>query len=241
MIKLKNKIIFAIPTLFDRPKLAFEAVQCLYDQCEKNNLDYKIVLVCNTKNEIFDSWDTGDDKVIKMISNSEYGIAKALNMVVNEIVDEDYFVFIHDDMFINDENWINNFIKIYQNKDLSCGVLGIRGHSTRNIYCKPVLGNFSYKMEELLWTDGIMFFSTKLIDKIGIFDESYFGDCESQDFCYRAKDNGYNNYMIYIDARHECIGFDKKDGGRSELMKKVNMSRNLFNSKWGEWEDKIKL
>ena len=128
---IKNKIVFAIPTLFTRPELVFECVQHLYNQCEKHNIDYKIVLVSNTKNEIFDSWDTGDDKVIKMTSNSQYGISKALNMVIDKIENEDYFVFIHDDMFILDDNWIEKFIDIYNTKELKCGILGVRPHSHR--------------------------------------------------------------------------------------------------------------
>ena len=122
---MNRKIIFAIPTLFTRPELVFECVQHLYNQCENSNLDYKIVLVSNTKNELFDSWDPGDDSIVKMTSNSQYGISKALNMVIDQITDEDYFVFIHDDMFIFDDEWLHKFIEIYETEHLKSGILGV--------------------------------------------------------------------------------------------------------------------
>ena len=233
-----NKIIFTIPTLFTRPELVFECVQHLYNQCEKSNLDYKIVLISNTNDENFNSWETGDENVIKMVSDSQYGISKALNMVIDTISDEDYFVFIHDDMFILDDDWIQKFIDIYNTEDLKCGVLGVRPHSHREKYCVPVKNNVHYQMDELLWTDGVMFMSTDIFNEVGIFDESYFGDRECQDFSYKVFDVGYKNYMIYVNRDHRSIPFDHKVGGDVDNFKdKVQKSYEIYNEKWANWEN----
>ena len=236
---MDKKIIFAIPTLFNRPELVFECVQHLYNQCEKSNLEYKIVLVSNTKNEIFDDWETGDDKVAKMTSNVPYGISSAVNMVIDKITDEDYFVFIHDDMFIFDDEWIEKFIEIYETEHLKSGVLGVRPHSHREKYCIPVKDNVHYKMDELLWTDGVMFMSTDIFSKVGKFDESYFGDRECQDFGYKVLDAGYKNYMIYVNREHRSVPFDfKADGDPLEFKRKVEESHKIYSDLWAEWESK---
>ena len=235
---MNKKIIFAIPTLFNRPELVFECLQHLYNQCEKSGLDYRIVLVSNTKNETFDEWEIGDDSVTKITSNVPYGISSALNMVIDKITDEDYFVFIHDDMFIHDDNWLQKFIDIYETENLKSGILGVRPHSHREKYCIPVQNNVHYKMDELLWTDGVMFMSTDMFGKVGKFDESYFGDRECQDFGYKVLEAGYKNYMIYVDREHKSVPFDFKADNPLEFKKKVDESHRIYSELWTEWETK---
>jgi hypothetical protein len=86
-----------------------------------------------------------------------------------------------------------------------------------------------------------MFFSTKLFDEVGVFDESYFGDCESQDFCYKVKKAGYKNYRAHINQTHEALGFGNKVSmaQQQEFLQKVVQSRNLLHSRWDEWQDDV--
>ena len=81
----------------------------------------------------------------------------------------------------------------------------------------------------------------KLFDEVGVFDESYFGDCESQDFCYKVKKAGYKNYRAHINQTHEALGFDQKVSmaQQQEFSQKVVQSRNLLHSRWDEWQDEV--
>ena len=71
-----------------------------------------------------------------------------------------------------------------------------------------------------------------------VFDESYFGDRECQDFSYKVFDVGYKNYMIYVNRDHRSIPFDHKVGGDVDNFKdKVQKSYEIYNEKWANWEN----
>ena len=236
-----DKVLFCIPTLFKNPEKTIRCVQQLLNQCEKNNIEYKIFVVSNIEDASFSSWDTGVEEVEKVVSGLEYSIAKALNVTIDKY-DADFFVFIQDDMLVNDDKWIENFIKIYKNKDLNCGVLGLTSRWGADYYRSVITSDLPYRLEELLWSDGVMFFSTKLLDSVGKFDERYFGDKESQDFCYRALQAGYINYRVNTDlCTHDSTPFNKKvnESKREEFIQKVTETRKLFNSKWQKWEQEM--
>ena len=199
---MRKKVTFAVPTIFNRPQMVFEAVQKLYNQCEMNDIDYVIYVICNTDDDNFSALDTGTSKVQKIISNSKFNISVALNKAITYMDDSEYFIFIHDDMFVHDDYWINKFIQIYETEELKCGALGVRPHSTGEKYCKPVNLDLPYKVTELLWSDGIIFTSKKIFDECGTFDEIYFADREQQDFNYRLMEHGYKNYMVHVDKTH---------------------------------------
>tara|TARA_Y100000034_G_scaffold134650_1_gene203716 strand:- start:77 stop:802 length:726 start_codon:yes stop_codon:yes gene_type:complete len=236
-----NKVLFCLPTLFNRPEKTVRCTQNLLNQCEKNNIEYQIFVVSNVENEMFSQWDPGVPTVTKLVSGLQYNISKALNITIDKY-ESDYFAFLHDDMFIHDEKWIDNCIKLYENEDLNCGVIGCKPHTTDGVYKKPVDGDFVYQLDDVLWADGVMFFSTKLFDEVGTFDESYFGDRESQDFCYKVKKEGYINYRAYINLTHESVIFGNKANGTKEEHKfnqKVIQAGNLLHSRWDEWQDEV--
>tara|TARA_R100001129_G_scaffold9603_1_gene6617 strand:+ start:189 stop:911 length:723 start_codon:yes stop_codon:yes gene_type:complete len=235
-----NKVLFCLPTLFNRPERTIRCAQNLLNQCEKNNIEYQIFVVSNVENELFTEWDSGVSEVKKLVSGLQYSISKALNVTLDKY-DSDYFVFLQDDMFFHDDNWIDNCIQLYENKSLNCGVIGSKPHTTDKLYCKPLEDSYVYQLDDVLWADGVMFFSTKLFDEVGVFDESYFGDCESQDFCYKVKKAGYKNYRAHINQTHEALGFDQKVSmaQQQEFSQKVVQSRNLLHSRWDEWQDEV--
>tara|TARA_B100000287_G_scaffold342571_1_gene329316 strand:+ start:7440 stop:8183 length:744 start_codon:yes stop_codon:yes gene_type:complete len=235
-----SKIIFAVPTLFNRPQMVFEAVQKLYEQAELSGIDYVIYLVCNTEDENFMNWETGIEKVKKIVSNVQFNISVALNKVVDKMGDNDYFCFIHDDMFIHDDKWLSKFIEIFENDKLNCGALGVRPHSTGEKYCKPVNLDLPYKVSELLWSDGVIFTHKKIFNQCGKFDEIYFADREQQDFNYKLMENGYKNYMVHVDKTHLPLTFqDSKGVEEKELFDShVVEAERIYNERWLEWETK---
>ena len=236
-----KKVIFSIPTLFNREDMVKKAVKTLENQCKQSKLisDYKIVVVCNTPEKEFMDWKIESKKVIKMVSGELHNVPKALNLVISEITDEDYYCFIQDDMLVYENDWIDKFIKIYERKELKCGVLGVRPHSTAKKYRNVIEDG----IDEVLWTDGIMFMSTLLLDKVTGFDETLIGDCESQDLCYRINSCGYKNYWIKLNQDHFMGGFGK--GGKKvnenqyqKFSESVSKAREVFMGRWAEWENK---
>lgn len=235
-----KKVLFCIPTLFNRPEKTFQCVQYLMNQCEKSNIEYRIYVVNNEDDKLFSEWETGVDEVIKLVSGELYNVGKALNLPIKHY-NADYYVSFQDDMFMQDEKWIDNTIELYETESLNCGVIGCRGdHSTNKWYLNKVDDNYLYKLNDVMWSDGFMFFSTKLFNEVGTFDEGYLGDCESQDFNYKVKKKGYTNYWAEIQHAHFAVGFGQKTNKGEEIeklfMEKVYNSRELFKSKWDSWE-----
>jgi len=230
-------IVIIIPTLFNRPEITKDCVDNINKSIKNTNLKVSLKVVVNSKNESFDEWET-DAK--KLCSNLEYNIAKAVNTAV---LDEPshYYCFFDEGIRIKDDNWINILVEMYNKKELNVGSIGVRPHSTREIYCNPIDEEYSknleipYKIENLLWSDGILLFSNKIYEKVNGIDESYFGDCELQDFCYKIHMENKLNYRIFLPIEHKQFGFDKKieDKQKNEtLFNLVKKSREIFNKKW---------
>jgi len=130
------KILFAIPTLFreDRQEIIEKCINHLKYQCILNNISYKIIIVCNTENKNFNNWKIDSNKILKKISGVRFNIASSLNRAIEEITDDNYFCFIHDDMIIQNNKWIKSFINLYENDEINCGILGIRPHYKGSTY-----------------------------------------------------------------------------------------------------------
>ena len=130
------KILFAIPTLFrkDRQEIINKCIIRLKYQCDLNNISYKIIVVCNIENEYFKNWKIKSDNIVKKVCGVKYNLAASLNSAIDEITDEDYFCFIHDDIIIPNNNWIITFVNLYEINILKCGILGIRPHYKGNTY-----------------------------------------------------------------------------------------------------------
>lgn len=230
-------LVIIIPTLFNRPELLKQCVDNIKRAINQTKLNVELKVVVNEENNFFNEWKTD---IKKLCSNLQFNIAKAVNTGINDEVAK-YYCFFDEGIQIKDDNWIDIVVNMYNSKNLNVGSIGVRPHSTREIYCNPIseitskeLG-IPYKIENLLWSDGILFFSKEIYDRVGGIDESYFGDCELQDFCYKIHVNDKLNYRIFLPIEHKQYGFDKKieDNVKNEtLFSLVQKSRNVFNKKW---------
>ena len=236
---MSRKIKFVMPTLFHRKEIEIECAETLCQQSLKHNPENEVHIVCNFDSLEFAQWQPKYPHIKKHISHLMYNISKALNVVALEenTKDFDYFCFVHSDVFFEDETWIEKCIEVYETHG-NVGVIGITAHSTFERYHKQITNikvNGINEMYEVLWSDGIMFFSTKLFDEIGYFDERFFGDCESNDFCYSAFEKGYKNIYIpgrYLKFKHEMVDFRRKSPKTELLLNNVEKSRKLFFHKW---------
>ncbi len=239
------KVLFAIPTIFQKANqdVRKKCLDKLFYQCELNEIDYRVFIICNYPNDDFNNWKITSEKVVKKISEVKFNISVSLNIAIDEINDEDYFCFIHDDQEILDDYWIQNFIKIYENEKLKCGVLGIRSHYQGRSLIKKMLflkrkafiREFKYEIQEHTFVDGIMFISVDKIKKVGKFDENFFGDCESEDYNYRLQELGYINYHVTIPNKHHSTEFKLKVSleENQKLLEHITKSRQYKKQKWG--------
>jgi len=236
---MSRKIKFVIPTVFARKETEIKCAEAICHQALKHNPENEVHVVCNFDSLEFEQWKPEHKEIKKHVSGLMHSISKALNDIAKQedTKNFDYFCFVQSDVFFKDETWIEKCIEVYETHG-KVGVIGTRPHSAFEHYNKIITSvkvNGINEFYEVLWTDGIMFFSTKLFEEIGYFDENFFGDCESEDFCYRAFEKGYINIFIYgkyLNFNHLMVGFDKKSPKTESLLKSVKESQKLRFDKW---------
>lgn len=86
-----------------------------------------------------------------------------------------------------------------------------------------------------------MFFSIDKLKEIGKFNENYFGDCESEDFNYHIRENGYKIYRVILSYIHYSDPFKSKVTKEENIifLNHVKKSRFLLAQKWGKKKDII--
>lgn len=223
---------FAVPTIMNDPEMEIRNVEKIAEDYP----DSKVYFISNIEDDTFREYTPRFNNIIKLVGGLKYSISRALNSCLDKIEETDFFVFVQSDVTF-DTTTLDVFTDI-ASKDSKCGVVGITRRSNFNRFNKRVdllKGIDSYKV---LWTDGIMFMTTNLAKEFK-FDESYFGDKESQDLCYRLHDAGYNNYYVSnVKHAHISKSFDNKlKVDKQEFLETVKQTRAIFKSKWSKWED----
>lgn len=230
-------LVIIIPTLFNRPQLLTNCVNNIKVAIKNTKLNVELKVVINKDTDEFRNWNID---VKKLSSNLQFNIAKAINVGIQD-EDSKYYCFFDEGINIKDEKWIDIVVNMYNCPSLNVGTIGLRPHSTREIYCNPIKEEESkilgipYPIENLLWSDGILFFSKEIYESVNKLDESYFGDCELQDFCYKIHMKNKLNYRIFLPMDHKQYGFDRKIENKienEELFSLVKQSRNLFKKRW---------
>lgn len=226
---------FAIPTIMNDPEMEIKNVE----KIAKEYPDSKVFFISNVKDKVFESYTPTYNNIVKLVGGLKYSISRALNKSIEHMDDTDFFVFVQSDVTFERstlESLTNATLA-----DNNCGVIGVTQRSNFHKFNKKVNLVNNLKTFKVLWTDGIMFMRGRLAKEFK-FDEIYFGDKESQDFCYRVHDAGYNNYLVpnQRDAKHQHVSksFDNKlKEDKQEFLETVKETRNLFKNRWREWEE----
>ena len=235
------KLHIVVPTIMTNPNQEFECIDRLIHQLDYCNLDFKIHFVANFSIPEFEEYVPVDSRIEKSVSNLPFSISRAINSVFERITydADDIFAFIQSDAFFENPSWILDLIDVICDESLSTGVVGLRPHVSSNPPL-PNAVNFKNKFDiyPVHWTDGVMLFKPEVYEAVGSFDENYFGDCESQDFCYHALHYGYVNYWCsdasgYFGYKNKSSDFMQKSRfNRDEFLKKVKQSRDYLRNKW---------
>lgn len=162
-----------------------------------------------------------------------HNIAAALNLGLDRMGDFEYFCFLHDDIIIHDENWLDEYIYFWKDRNYP-GSIGLRLHGKdKEFPPRHELFQGYLPWAEVTWSDGILFTSRKVIAKVGRFDEGYVGDCETQDYCYRILKSGLVNFRLLVPHRHYSRRLSDKHDPDGILASKVMESRARFRSIYG--------
>lgn len=234
----ENSIAFVMPVIFssNRTNLELQCIDLLSKQLSLRE-NPKLFVIGDNKNLNFINWKPKYEFIIKILTDEKFNVSKSLNFIAKGCLTK-YFCFIHSDVEMKDDMWIDKFINLTDRLN-SCGVVGIQPHSDSKFYSK----NVEEGITEVLVVSGVMFFKTNLLKITNYFDEIYVGDCTDGEFCYKLFSNGYKNYVIsrtLVNNLHHRSPFEFKTDETEQLLKFAHESQSIFLKRWGEFTEKIK-
>lgn len=230
---MKKSVLFVIPTLFTDPAEVDDCATSLAENLRNFDVDYKICVVINFPSAQFDSYKFAVP-VTKMCGHLQFNIARALNTAYKNYPNFDYFCFFDEGIRISNKKWVDLAISLFE-ANQKTGLLGCRPHSSFDFYNKKVSDD--PLLYEVLWSDGVLLTHADTLKTFNGFDESYFAECELQDFGYRLHAAGYINYYWRgLADSHKLVKFEKKHPNKSELLGLRKNSRKLFHDRWTDFE-----
>lgn len=168
-----------------------------------------IIVVDNNSNENLDLNDLDITKLIKLDKN--YGIAKAQNIGISFSIDlgAEYIIFFDQDStipntFISDISF--DYFNLKKN-DINVGLIGPRFIDKRNnLYQKSIdyssgkrkyidVSRINSPVRSTLIISSGTFVSTSTICQIGLLKEEYFIDYVDTEWCFRAENLGFSNFV----------------------------------------------
>lgn len=235
-----------VPTIMTYPNQEFNCLAELTSCFDSHKLDYTIYFVANVSLPEFEEYTPINTNIRKSVSGLNFSISRALNSVFENIQynDDDILGFIGSDTFFRNKNWIIDYIDLLNDTAMNAGVIGARGHTLSKIpFISDTMSfyNDKFMLRRVAWSDGAMLFKGKIFKQANGFDENYFGDRESQDFCYTVHHLGYNNYLCsdlnsYFGYENRAVPFSAKARyNKDEFATKVKDSTQYFYRKWDKF------
>lgn len=193
MVSRKAKKISVIIVSHNRKK---DVLECLESVRKLDYLCYEIIVVDNGSTDGSFEALSKEGNCIKLIeTGANLGTAAAINVGIKNSSGE-FFLLLADDVVVHG-NALKELVNVMESDDR----IGVAG-SLIYFYDKPseiwfYPREFVYKKEKNIFIDvpeavGCALMTKKsVIDKIGFFDENYFTYHEEQDFCLRARKQGF--------------------------------------------------
>ena len=231
--------LFIVPTVMARSEYEISNVEHL----AKTFPNDRVLFISNIEDEDFSNYQPTRSNIEKYVSNKLYSIAKAMNCGISKIKGEKYICFVQSDIRMS-KNVIEYCKTISDDLSLNTDIIGSTKHSNFHRFNKLISkNNLGQSLYSTLWADGIMFWSKEVLDRVGTFNEEYFGDKESQEYCYRAHDAGFNNYYFTLapNMMYETkqVAFEGKTKYNvKEFLDIKTKTVVKFREKWCPWEEK---
>lgn len=204
------------------------------------NYNCKVVVVDNQSTDgSFEILQTKYRGNITLLRNEKNGCASGRNLGVSS-VNTEYLIFLDSDQWVLHENWIDPFIEIFKEKEISAigwagGWLGPTGQASLSVDDMPN----RYEPENNLYRSDIdyigsggMMMKTSLFNKIGGFDTNYDPTAyEDTDISFKIKNVGgkivYSPYLGIGHLPHQTT----KDGSK-EHFERMKKNGEYFAKKW---------
>lgn len=223
---MNDSVLFIIPTLYLRPSVASKTIETAIAFLRPQD---KLLVIYNGSpgdSKFFYSNLSNHLKISNQVDfleneRSPFNISTAVNVGVRVAeINFDFFCFLHDDIHVYEPGWIEKYIEAY-GRDPKTGSLGLRAHPLNHDY-----GQLPYQKVD--WSDCIYMVKA---DRLKPFDESLWGDCETQDHARQLEADGYTNYRLLINAKHVNARFANKGDVRLEDL--ASQAREVYAKKWG--------
>lgn len=216
---------------------------CIDSVLKNTDLSYRLIVIDNASNPDTSAYLASlKDTVLGLLlirNEQNLGYVKAVNQGIRQS-SADFVCLLNNDTIVTD-GWLSEMIGIADD-NYDIGIINPSSNTlaqalpkgqTAEFYSRS-LKSFKGKWGELGQCSGFcMLIKREVIEKVGLFDESYdVGYFEEADYCRRAQKAGYRfarakaAYVYHI----ERYTFDKRPD-REELFAK---NRKLFESRWGE-------
>lgn len=209
----KEKVLVVAPTTASRLPLLKEVLGKLY---LNSRLDIKTIVVKNGtySNDEYEKFDFGFENVVKAYSEPGGHISHAMNVGLDYITDEDWFVYQEDDLVIQDEKWLEKMISIYKTID-NCGAFGTRLHGLQRKYNPQQTHTIeSLKIKdtdtfEVYWSDGFTLISGDIIRKHNLRYDEHMMTVPNACINLQLLDLGYENWRTELTYTHHHTPGDK--------------------------------
>ncbi len=216
--------------------------KCL-SSIQESNKDgsYEIVIVDNGSSDETEQFFSNDKRIKYIRNNENLGISKACNTGADAAAG-DIFCFMHNDVFVHQENWIAA-MSAFIVKTAQAGVVGLYGAKTirkdgsfrgksivHAIRGKPSIRGNS---EKVAVVDGLMLaMSRTVFQKSGGFCDGFTIHFYDKDMSMRVYKNGFVNYVLNIPFEHLCAA-TRSEVPREDTIR--NEARDNFIEVWGTY------
>ena len=219
-------------------------IKCLDSLLKYNSYGYEIIVVDNCSTD--GSYELIKDKYqnsIKLIKNNLNGCSSGRNLAV-KASNKEYLLFLDSDQIITDDNWLDNYLMINNNKERVIGWAA--GWFNKKGFAGQIVDNFELRCmppDQLYRTDigylgsGGMFISKMIFNKTDGFDENYDPTgYEDTDISLQIRNLGYELiYCPYLSLEH------KAHQTTNNVLTDTRIEKNAqyFKNKWEKINKKL--
>ena len=209
----KESVLVVVPTTASRLTLLKEVLDKLY---ENDNLNIKTIIVKNGtfSDDEYDNFDFKLPNVIKTKSSPGGHISHAMNVGMEYMTDESWFLYQEDDILVSDDKWLEKVISVYKTID-GCGALGVRLHGQQRKYNPRKTHTIeSLKIKdrdtfEVYWSDGFTLISGDIVRKHNLRYDEHMMTVPNACINLQLLELGYENWRTDLQFTHHHIGGDR--------------------------------
>lgn len=252
VLKQNQKVIIIIPT-YNNWKVLDNCIRSIEEKSSHKN--FEILIINNNSNEpeSLDYFKKSKYQVLDL--PIPFNFSKINNegfKEINKKVKSDYVLFLNNDTEVLQEDWLESFISLAQNKEIGMvgpkllypdntiqhaglvmGINGIAAHGLKGLHDKDngYFGQANILREVSAITGAAIFMRTEVFEEIGMFDEKYTIAFQDLDLSMKVIDKGYKIiYTPFIKLYH----YESKTRGKVPHPVEYQ-DGSIFINRWGNY------